>query len=117
MGYPRRAELYLELIEKEVEAWKKCDAFPGPGRPTRFDVLALLINPSLEDLLKTAERQSGEPYWDRLKSLDIPVPILIFRTLDDDLWAGLKRDDFEAVFTAVGEQGWSPSAWGKDSLN
>lgn len=54
---------------------------------------------------------------DRLKNLDVPVPILIVRTLEDDLWAGLERDDFEAVFTALGENAWTPSVWGEASLN
>lgn len=117
IGYARRAELYLELIEQDIEGWREVGAFPGLGPPDPFDVLAILVSPRLEGILREAERSTGEPFLDRLKNLDVPVPILIVRTLEDDLWAGLERDDFEAVFTALGENAWTPTMWGEASLN
>lgn len=117
LGPEGRAKLYLRLIREDVEGWRKLDAFPGPGPPDPMDVMALLVSPRLESVLKQAEQDSGEPYWERLMGIDVPVPIVMFDSMGDGLWSGLHRADAEGVFTALHENGWAPSQWSSGARN
>lgn len=101
VGFEERAEIYRNVLRRQIRAWQEAGAFPGRGPEDPLDIVAILVSPSAKRVLAEAEAKNGQTMWEQLQSMDIPAPIVEFTSVEEEFWSPLYRQDLEALNETV----------------
>lgn len=101
VGVEERAEIYRNVLRREIQAWQEAGAFPEPGEPCPLDIVAILVSPNAKRVLAEAEAASGQTMWDELQAMDVPVPIVVFTSVQEEFWSPLYRQDLAELTERV----------------